>query len=59
LIEWPVSFQVVSELGPLHFDFTVKWATIMAIGEGYYLIKVVPLLNLIWLETLIFLIGKT
>jgi len=28
---------LVSEPNPLHFDLTVKWATIMAAsGEGYY-----------------------
>jgi len=31
-----LSFQLVSELDPLHFDFIIKWATIMvSAGEGY------------------------
>jgi len=49
---------LVSELNPLHFDFTVYWATIVAsTKEGYY-DQGHSILNLIYLEALTFLIGK-
>ena len=53
-----MSFQLVSELNPLHFDFTVYWATIIASTEEGYYDQGRSTLDLICLEALTFLIGK-